>query len=188
MSLVQPSSNTSNFNQMHMCLSPPELGKEWCARGTSVVLMIAYAERGDLFGWDSGDCINVNIEVGHRSICEISNGNVWAKLSGRARHLQQAWRQADRSPFANRMLRSNWRMYRSIALLPIHPHDYARSWDTFRAPGTRTSCPKHGWLRTGGTPTRGLDYRTTWCWKSPCLLAEPKPDGRGILLHWIAIA
>lgn len=65
--------------------------------------MIAYAERGDLFGWDSGDCINVNIEVGHRSICEIStlmvNGNVWAKLSGRARHLQQAWRQADRSPY-----------------------------------------------------------------------------------------
>lgn len=52
--------------------------------------MIAYAERGDLFGWDSGDSINFNIEVGHRSICEIStlmvNGNVWAKLSGRARH------------------------------------------------------------------------------------------------------
>lgn len=102
----------SILNQMYIYLSPPELNKEWCVRGNSAVPMIA--ERGDLFGWDSGDRIDVNMDVGHRAMCEIStlmvDGNVWAKLSGRAcsfTKLQQAWRQADRSPFASRMLHSN---------------------------------------------------------------------------------
>ena len=78
------------------------------------------AERGDLFVWDSGNRIDVNIEIGHTAMCKIStlivDGSMWAKLSGRAcpfTHLQQAWRQADRSPLASRMLRSNWRMHRS---------------------------------------------------------------------------
>ena len=106
------------LNQMHVFLSPPEFGKGWCARGTSAVPWMA--ERGDLFGWDSGNRIDVTIEVGHKAMCEIStlmmNGNMWAKLSGRAcsfTKLQQAWRQADQSPFASKMLRSNWRMHRS---------------------------------------------------------------------------
>ncbi|KAL9064107.1 MAG: hypothetical protein Q9161_009078 [Pseudevernia consocians] len=106
------------LNQMHVYLSPPELGKAWCVRGNSAVPMIA--ERGDLFGWDSGNRIDVNIEIGHTAMCKIStlmvNGSMWAKLSGRAcpfANLQQAWRQADRSPLASRMLRSNWRMHRS---------------------------------------------------------------------------
>lgn len=106
------------LSQMHVYLSPPELGKGWCARGTSAVPEIA--ERGDMFGWDGGDRIDVTIDLGHRALCEIStltvNGSVWAKLSGRAcpfTRLQEAWREADRSPFASRMLRSNWRMHRS---------------------------------------------------------------------------
>ena len=106
------------LNQMHVYLSPPELGKGWCVRGNSAVPMIA--ERGDLFGWDSGNRIDVNIEIGHRTMCEIStlmvNDSMWAKLSGRScsfAKLQQAWRQADRSPLASKMLRSNWRMHRS---------------------------------------------------------------------------
>lgn len=106
------------LSQMHVYLSPPELGKGWCARGTSAVPEIA--ERGDMFGWDGGDRIDVTIDLGHRVMCEIStlmvNGSVWAKLSGRAcpfTRLQKAWRQADRSPFGSRMLRSNWRMHRS---------------------------------------------------------------------------
>ena len=106
------------LSQMHVHLSPPELGKGWCARGPSAVPEIA--ERGDLFGWDSGDRIDVTMEVDHRAMCEIStlmlNGNMWANISGRAcpfTRLQQAWRQADRAPFASKMLRSNWRMHRS---------------------------------------------------------------------------
>lgn len=106
------------LSQMHVYLSPPELGKGWCARGTSAVPEIA--ERGDMFGWDGGDRIDVTIDLGHRVMCEIStlvvNGSVWAKLSGRAcpfTRLQKVWRQADRSPFGSRMLRSNWRMHRS---------------------------------------------------------------------------
>lgn len=106
------------LSQMHVYLSPPELGKGWCARGTSAVPEIA--ERGDMFGWDGGDRLGVTIDLGHRVMCEIStlmvNGSVWAKLSGRAcpfTRLQKVWRQADRSPFGSRMLRSNWRMHRS---------------------------------------------------------------------------
>ena len=83
-------------------------------------------QRGNLLGWDSGDRIDVDIDVGHIAMCEIStlmvNGNLWAKLSGRAcsfTKLQQAWRQADQSPFASRMLRSNWRMHHS-SLPSIH--------------------------------------------------------------------
>ena len=103
------------LSQMHVHLSPSELGKGWCARGTLAVPEIA--ERGDLFGWDG---IEVTIYVGHRAMCEMStlmlNCNMWANLSGRAcpfTKLQKAWRQADRSAIASKMLRSNWRMHRS---------------------------------------------------------------------------
>ena len=110
--------NCPTLSQMHVHLSPPEFGKGWCARGTSAVPEIA--ERGDLLGWDGSDRIDVTIDVGYKAMCEIStrmlNGNMWANLSGRAcpfTKLKQAWREADRSPFASKILRSNWRMHRS---------------------------------------------------------------------------
>lgn len=106
------------LNQMHVYLSPPELGKGWCVRGNSAVPTIA--DRGDLFGWDSGKRIDDGIGIGHRALCEMStlmvNGNLWAKLSGRCcsfTKLEQAWRQADQSPVASKILRSNWRMHRT---------------------------------------------------------------------------
>ena len=126
------------------------------------------AERGDLFGWNSGDRIDVNIEVGHEAMCEIStlvvNGNVWAKLSGRAcsfTKLQQAWKQADRSPLASRMLRSNWRMHRS-SIPSIHMIALDR--------GTpfEPQAPELRVLNVVGLGPEEhqhdhLDYRTTWC-------------------------
>ena len=107
------------LNQIHVYLSPPELGKGWCVRGNP-------AERGNQFGWDSGDCVDVDIDVGHTSMCESStlivNGNVWAKLQSALAHLQ-SYNKLGGRPISHRlrsrMLRSNWRMHHS-SLPSIH--------------------------------------------------------------------
>ncbi|KAG8529590.1 uncharacterized protein KY384_006227 [Bacidia gigantensis] len=106
------------LSQMHVYLEPPEPGKGWCVRGSSAVPMIA--ERGDLFGWSSGNRLDIGMEVGYKTLCDISTvkvqDNLWARLSGRACSfikLQQAWKEADQSSFATRLLHSNWRMHRS---------------------------------------------------------------------------
>lgn len=106
------------LSQMYVNLAPPKPGKGWCVRGSSVVPRIA--DRGDLFGWPSGNRIDITSKVDCTAMCEISTlifqDNLWATLIGRAcsfSKLQKAWREADQSPIASRMLRSHWRMHRS---------------------------------------------------------------------------
>ena len=106
------------LSQMHVHLAPPAVGKGWCVRGNSAVPYIA--ERGDFFGWDGGDRIDVNIDIGCETSCEFSTrlvqGNTWGYLAGRISPfivLQRAWKEADASSFAKTLLTSGWRMHRS---------------------------------------------------------------------------
>ena len=105
------------LSQMHVYLDQPAIGKGWCVRGNSAVPAIA--ERGDLFGWDSGNRIDVNRDAWCVCFCELSTqvvqGVTWAHLSGRAcsfKVLQRAWLEADEAPYTKKIMQSGWRMHR----------------------------------------------------------------------------
>lgn len=105
------------LSQMHVYLAQPAIGKGWCVRGNSAVPAIA--ERGDLFGWDSGNRIDVNRDTRCDCFCvlltKVIQGVTWAYLSGTAcsfKVLQRAWIEADEAPYAKQMMTSGWRMHR----------------------------------------------------------------------------
>ncbi|KAH0534036.1 hypothetical protein FGG08_007361 [Glutinoglossum americanum] len=104
------------LSQMHVYLKAPALGKGWCVQGNSVVPTIL--DRGDMFGWDGGNRIDINIDISSHTLCELSpltiEGNQWAHLSGKAcdfASLQKAWWDADQTEYAKKILQSQWRMH-----------------------------------------------------------------------------
>ena len=104
------------LSQMHVHLEAPAVGKGWRVQGSSRIPWMV--ERGDMFGWDSGNRVDVNIKISPRALCELSTqkvgDNLWAYISGRAcafNVLRKAWRDADQSEHAKKIKQSLWRMH-----------------------------------------------------------------------------
>lgn len=104
------------LSQMHIYLEPPPPGKGWRVQADSVIPWMV--ERGDMFGWDGGNRLEINIEITPQALCELSTttmgGTTWGHFSGLAcpyRVLQQAWRDADESKDAVKLRQSQWRMH-----------------------------------------------------------------------------
>jgi hypothetical protein len=112
------------LSQMHVYLKSPAFSKGWCVRGSSAVPNIV--ERGDMFGWDSGNRLDINIQITCHNLCDLKTqkfqDNLWAHLSGNACAfdiLQNAWWEADKSDIAKSILQSGWRMHR-CSIQSIH--------------------------------------------------------------------
>lgn len=114
------------LSQMHTYLEPPAPGEAWRVQEHSVVPWIA--ERGDMFGWDSGQRIDVSIPISCQPLCGLTTklfrgnhlweGRQWGHFSGRAcsfQTLQRAWQRADDPNYANgpvsSLRQSQWRMH-----------------------------------------------------------------------------
>ncbi|RYP44514.1 hypothetical protein DL768_009028 [Monosporascus sp. mg162] len=96
------------LSQMHVYLQAPAIGAGWRVQGNSRIPWMV--ERGDMFGWNSGNRVDVNIDISPATMCDLSTrrigGILWATISGKACDfdvLRKAWQDADNSEYANRI-------------------------------------------------------------------------------------
>lgn len=104
------------LSQMHVHAQAPAIGAGWRVQGNSRIPWMV--ERGDMYGWNSGDRVDVNIEISHHTLCNLSTKRIgdtlWAQISGKACSfdvLQRGWLNADNSEHAEKLKQSQWRMH-----------------------------------------------------------------------------
>ena len=98
-------------------------------RDNSVVPMIV--KRGDLFGWDSDNYIDINIEIGHRAMCGISTLMVNKYIGKAVRALLLIYKittslKVSRSITARKQ-NATLKLKNTSLIHPVHPNNYARS-------------------------------------------------------------
>lgn len=105
------------LSQMHVHLDSQPPGRGWRVQYNSAIPWMV--ERGDMFGWDGSNRMDINMEITPQTLCTLSTktirGMTWGHFSGLAcpyRVLQQAWRDADESEEAVKLPQSRWRMHR----------------------------------------------------------------------------
>ncbi|KAI2775676.1 heterokaryon incompatibility protein-domain-containing protein [Daldinia loculata] len=112
------------LSQMHVHIQAPAIGAGWRVQGNSRIPWMV--ERGDMFGWNDGNRVDVNIEISPRALCNLSTKKIgdtlWAQISGKAcsfEALRRGWLDADNSEHAKKIKQSLWRMH-GCTDQPIH--------------------------------------------------------------------